>query len=158
MSNDTNLDQMSEAPKVSVSEFPDSVTKSVDSSVKEDSGVVIENSRYTSTGTKVLDFCLGFFGVGIIWNLIGGGLIFLPSMFPFIPQEISSLIVCLGIIVNLGLLGGVIYLIIWAYKNGRKFLGHGVLAYIIFSYVVMPLVVFGGCLLLIFGYTATSSM
>jgi len=106
---------------------------------------VEKEDYYTSTGRKVGDFCIGFFGTGIALQIISGVFfLFVTFIFGNNPdQSLIYLTLLLSIIILLALY---ILGIVIAFKKGRRFIGIGII-----STILVPLLLFGACIILFAG-------
>ncbi len=86
---------------------------------------------YADAGSKVGDFCLGFFGTGVA---------------VFVVAMLAGLLGPLGIVVGLAYQVAFIWGIAWGFKSGRRFVAIGIL-----STLILPLIVVGACFLFLFG-------
>ena len=100
---------------------------------------------YTNNGRKVGDFCLGFFGIWIVIILITVISSWIISSFSGYSQ-IYNLFAAFSIY---GLLFDILLIILGitiSFRKGRRYIGIGILAS-----ALVPLLVFGACLIIIMG-------
>lgn len=87
-----------------------------------------EADYYTTTGKKVGDFILGFFGI-VILNLIFG------TALSFANLGWANLLISIVVFV---------FLLVLFFKIGRRFIAIGII-----SIALIPILIFGSCLLLL---------
>jgi hypothetical protein len=102
--------------------------------VKATKDALIKPSYYTTTKRKVSDFCIGFFG-GIMLNVL---LVFLSFSL-----SRSGSFDWIGSLFDLLFF---VFLIVYFFKKGRRFIAIGMI-----SMILLPLLAFGSCLVLIMG-------
>ena len=102
---------------------------------QENKSVPAEPGYYKDTGSKVTDFLIGFLGYPIAALLIQ---LALGARFPGMRANSTDWIAS---VISLGLM---IFCVVYSFKRGRKFIGIGIL-----SLTIVPLIAFGGCMLVI---------
>ena len=101
----------------------------------ETSSVPVVQGYYKDTGSKVTDFFIGFLGYPIASLLVQ---LLMGARFPGMRGTATDWIAS---VLSLGL---AIFCVVYAYKRGRKFIAIGIL-----SLMIVPLIAFGGCMLVI---------
>lgn len=101
----------------------------------ENKSVPADAGYYKDTGSKVTDFLVGFLGYPIIVLLARFALT------PRLPREYAGVIAWVMGVVMMVL---TIFLVVFAYKRGRKFIAIGIL-----SLLIVPLIAAGSCLLIV---------
>ena len=90
-------------------------------------------NHYTSTGNKIIDFLLGFFGTIFLYYLTT-----ISNFWSVSPNSLMALFIPIIILVLLSIL---------FFKIGRKFIAVGIIAV-----SIIPVLLFGSCLLLLASY------
>jgi Ca2+-dependent lipid-binding protein len=91
----------------------------------------IKNKHYNKSGSKVIDFLIGFFAPGVVIYILS---MIAPFLFTFFYVFIIAIII----------------LIIAFFMIGRRYIAIGMLI----SCVVIPLIVFGSCMLMFANFKA----
>lgn len=90
-----------------------------------------KNDYYTSTGRKIGDFCIGFFGIFIVASVL---------------STITMLVFFNAFIVSIILLFIVVFGVIFSFKKGRRYIGIGIIAS-----TLVPLLFLGACMIMFAG-------
>lgn len=103
---------------------------------------------YTRGGSKVGDFCWGFFSALVVMMIIGA-LIYLLSYLQLSNPNGSNLGIIFNLLTYLAqpiLLAAAVLSIVMSFKKGRRFIGIGIIVACCIP-IVLILLLFGACLL-----------
>lgn len=101
-----------------------------------------KDEYYTNSGRKVGDFCLGFFGIWIVMIGISTILSWFSGLFGGFTSFVNIFYIP-GLILDIVF---VVFGITLSFRKGRRYIGIGII-----SSALVPLLVFGACLIVLSG-------